>query len=164
MPYSSLSIANHFLGRARRDGKRLTNMQLQKLVFLAHGWNLAVNGEPLIEDDIEAWEFGPVIRRLYDAASKWGRDPVTRNLRWGEDTPFRFDDRGDAVEDLRDEEERVVETVWKNYGHFPAFRLSALTHVEGSPWANHYRAGRNRVIPDDDIRDYFVRLATERRA
>jgi hypothetical protein len=86
---SSLAIANEFLERAQRERRPLTHMQLQKLVYLAHGWNLAVNGRPLIEDEIEAWDFGPVIRRLYDALSRYGANSVTRLIRWGDDGPVQ---------------------------------------------------------------------------
>lgn len=35
-----------------------------KLVYFAHGWNLAINQAPLIDDTIEAWPC-PVIPALY---------------------------------------------------------------------------------------------------
>jgi len=88
MPHSSLAIANEFLRRAREIDRSLTQMKLQKLVYIAHGWCLAFSKSPLIEDRIEAWEFGPVIRRLYDATSRYGRSPVSRFIKWGDDTPF----------------------------------------------------------------------------
>jgi len=67
MAYSSLEIANAFLSLARENRTPLSQMQLQKLVYLAHGYNLALNGEPLVEDPVEAWYYGTVFRRLWDA-------------------------------------------------------------------------------------------------
>ena len=162
MPYhSSLAIANEFLRRADAEGRPLSNMQLQKLVYLAHGWNLAVNGDPLIEDSFEAWDFGPVARRLYSALRKYGSGQVTDRLRWGDDTNFPGDDAGLATADLTHDEVAVIDRVWETYGAFPAFKLSALTHSERSPWQHYYRRGRNQVIDNNRIYDYFAELADQ---
>ena len=161
MPYhSSLAIANEFLRRAQRANRPMTHMHIQKLVYLAHGWNIAVSRHPLIEDDIEAWEYGPVIRKLYDALRQYGRGPILREIRWGDDTPFPFDDSGEAIAELTSEERAVVDRVWDVYGVFAAFQLSALTHADNSPWHRTYiPGGRNRVINNDLIGDYFADLA-----
>lgn len=159
MPHSSLAIANEFLSRAHKAGRDMTHMQLQKLVYLAHGWNLAVNGDLLTRDDIEAWSYGPVIRRLYDALTKFGRAAIPRLIRWGEDTPFSSDDDGPAIEDFSTDEKAVLDSVWDNYGSFPAFKLSALTHEPNTPWHAAFQSGRNKVISPDSIKAYFVELA-----
>jgi len=157
MPHSSLAIANEFIRRA--EGARpLTHMQLQKLVYLAHGWSLGAFDAPLIEDDIEAWDFGPVIRRLYDALRRYGRDKVTKRLRWGDDTLFRFDNGEEAIDELTDNERAVIDLVWNKYGHFPAFKLSALTHQDDTPWSETFRFGRNSVIKNEKIARHFKQL------
>jgi uncharacterized phage-associated protein len=159
MPHSSLATANEFLRRARASDKKLTQMHLQKLVYLSHGWTLALIGQPLIEDDIEAWAYGPVIRRLYDATRQYGSNTVTRLIRWGDDTPFRLDDDGEAIEVFPGEEETLVSSVWDAYKNLHAFQMSALTHADDSPWSAVFKEGKNRVIPNHLIRDYFLKLA-----
>lgn len=156
----SLTIANEFIDRAQKERRALTHMQLQKLVYLAHGWNLAINGEPLIEDDVEAWEFGPVIRKLYDALRRYGGEPIRRMISWGDDTPFPDDNfKEPARTALANNERAVVDRVWDTYKSFQAFQLSALTHSRGSPWQDTYEHGRNRVIETNKIWDYFADLA-----
>jgi len=155
LPHSSLAIANEFIRRAERP---LTHMQLQKLVYLAHGWALGAFAAPLIEDDVEAWDFGPVIRRLYDALRYYGRGPITRPIHWGDDTPFRSDDGEEAFAQLSPDQAAVVDLVWNKYGSFPAFKLSALTHQDGTPWTETFSKGRNGVIPQDQIQEHFAGL------
>lgn len=159
--HSSLAIANEFIFRGQTEARTryLTNMQLQKLVYLAHGWHLAVEGEPLLNDHIEAWQFGPVIRRLYDAIKKWGRNPINDLILWGDDTDFDFDDRNIAKADLSEQSKAVIDKVWKEYGDLKAFQLSALTHAAGTPWEQSFEPYQNVVISNDVIRKHFVELA-----
>jgi uncharacterized phage-associated protein len=73
MPFPSVAVANEFLTIARSKGTPLTPMKLQKLVYFAHGWFLALNpGQPLISERVEAWKYGPVIRALYSQFRDYG--------------------------------------------------------------------------------------------
>lgn len=58
---SAKAVANHFLELAWSDGTTLNPMQIQKLVYIAHGWHLAITEKPLIHESVEAWTYGPVI-------------------------------------------------------------------------------------------------------
>jgi uncharacterized phage-associated protein len=62
-------------------------MQLQKLVYIAHGWNLAINGTPLTSDIPAAWDYGPVYRDLFEALRAYGSNPVTQEIRAGDFGP-----------------------------------------------------------------------------
>jgi len=159
MPYVSLPLANEFLNRASTAGRSLTQMQLQKLVYLSHGWHLAETETALSAEGFEAWQFGPVNRKLYNALSRYGSRAVSRLIRWGDDTPFMSDDGEDAIEELNASGNDVIDLVWDVYGHYPAFKLSALTHKDGTPWSQTFEAGRNNPIPDVLIREHFRELA-----
>lgn len=158
MAHSSLAIANEFIRRGLAQGASggLTQMQVQKLVYLAHAWTLAGLDQPLIEDPVEAWKFGPVIRKLYSALSRYGRDKISREICWGEDTILFSGDDGDIAEELLTPlEAAIVESIWDIYGKYPAFKLSALTHEPDSPWSQTYDERTNRIIPEPLIKEYF---------
>ncbi|MDQ6665177.1 MAG: DUF4065 domain-containing protein, partial [Acidobacteriota bacterium] len=76
MAYDALAVANYFLDCARKDGRELDPMGIQKLVFFAHGWHLALVGSPLIEQRVEAWEYGPVIPDIYHAFKEFGAGAI----------------------------------------------------------------------------------------
>jgi uncharacterized phage-associated protein len=147
----SRNIANWFIRRAKRDGGRtLTNMQLQKLVYFAHGWQLALHKHPLVREEVEAWEFGPVIPELYRSLMRWGADPVRQEI------------PGAPPEVLEPDAENVLEQIYEAYAHYPASVLSALTHRSGTPWAKVFNPGkRGLVINNDIIADHFGELATK---
>ena len=63
--YSAIAVANCFLDIADAQSRPITPLKIQKLVYIAHGWHLAIYEEPLIVELVEAWKWGPVIPLLY---------------------------------------------------------------------------------------------------
>lgn len=78
--YRATSIANGFLSLAEQSGKQLTQIEIQKLVYFAHGWNLCLFDSPLIGEQFEAWKYGPVARGLHAVAKNYGSDPITQKV------------------------------------------------------------------------------------
>lgn len=164
----SPEIANEFIRLGKAEGVFFTQMQLQKLVYIAHGWNLAINEEPLTHDAPQAWDYGPVYRELWQALRPYGRAPVTREITNGEYAPGCFaEDLGAASHaELASREREVIDRVYRDYGKFHAYQLSALTHMNGTPWTSIYKGGEGKFdeIPSQMIRDHFVELTRTRRA
>ena len=65
MSHDTRTVANRLLNLAKSAGG-LDALKLMKTFYLCHGWNLAFQEKPLTDDDVEAWRYGPVIRKLYD--------------------------------------------------------------------------------------------------
>ena len=120
--YDPKCIANLFLDLAERDGKSLTPMKLQKLVYFAHGWHLAITGKPLLDEVVEAWEYGPVISSLYREFKEFGPEKITRRARCAETIETEAFAR------------KLVERIWDIYGDYTGIQLSNLTHENDSPW------------------------------
>ena len=163
MPAWSPEIANRFIVLASADGRALDQIQLQKLVYVAHGWCLAISGEPLTGDRPEAWEFGPVYRRLADALLACGLEPVTNQLAEGAREESTTSDQKDAP-DLDELELDVIARIYHDYGAFSGSQLSNLTRRGNAPWREIYADGRGkyREIPHRLIRAQFVQLANRR--
>lgn len=159
----SPQIANEFIRRAAADGTHLTQMQLQKLVYIAHGWKLAITGHPLTHDAPEAWEYGPVYKELRRSLRSYGRSGVAREIKNCEYVPGVFEEDDDAIANasLDESEKEVIDRVYQDYGKFHAFQLSALTHRDGTPWTQVYDHGKGKYdeIPPELIREHFVELA-----
>lgn len=151
--YDVLNVADAMLKIAKAQGKFLTPMQLMKLVYIAHGWSLALRGQDLFRNRIEAWQYGPVIPDLYHATKQFGRVPIPPD-RVGppEDMPVNAEDKA------------FLEDVFSKYGHLDGIQLSYLTHQSGTPWDQMYEPGRQRIeIPDNLIRSHYIDLARTRR-
>lgn len=171
MPYAAAAIANYFIDLSLRDGRPCTPMKLQKLVFFAHGWHLAITDSPLIDEQVEAWKFGPVIRSLYRAFRDSGNQPVTSNyrpletefdgadLKWHYGAPPSVDDDPANAEFTK----KLLNKVWDVFGKYTAFQLSNMTHEPGTPWARVVQEyggdpPKHTDIPPYMIRDYFAEL------
>jgi len=164
MPYPAGAIANEFIKIARENHKRLSPLKLQKLVYFAHGWYLALTGKPLINEPVEAWKFGPVIPSLYHALKKYAYQSVNECMT---DDDFWEPSTGGvchelSVDDGPDQQEnelakRIVRRVWDVYGGFSATQLSNLTHDDGTPWSMtpDKDKRRNAIIDPEIIRGYF---------
>lgn len=151
---NSRIVANQFLTLAAQQGRALTQMQVLKLVYIAHGWNLALLGRPLIDERVEAWQYGPVIRELYNGMRQFGGRAVTGLLPL---TP------GDRAEDLDPQQVHLVNEVYRLYGHMNGIKLSQITHARNTPWEQTYSPGAfGTEIPMDLITDHYQRLHNER--
>ncbi|MGA7027993.1 MAG: type II toxin-antitoxin system antitoxin SocA domain-containing protein, partial [Candidatus Acidiferrales bacterium] len=74
---SCSDVARYFLALVDEDaGDSLSNLKLQKLVYYAQGFHLALYGEPLFPEVIRAWRHGPVVPELYHALKQFGAGPV----------------------------------------------------------------------------------------
>lgn len=157
MAYSARTVANYLIeAKSKEGGTPPTPMQLLKLVYIAHGWNLAINDRPLINDGIEAWRYGPVIPKIYQDLKKWGNTPVRELL------PAPASEAGS----LAQEEMGVVDAVLKAYGNLSGVQLSNLTHASGTPWYQVYYDEKQDTgdapIADGRIKQHFIRLASSK--
>ncbi len=150
MSYTAKAVANAFLDLANRSGRRLTNMQLQKLVYIAHGYSLALLGKPLFSDDIHAWEFGPVVPILYKPLRKYGAGYVTEPVL-----------TADFLVSEGSEEMTIIRNVWDAYGKYSGPQLSAITHQEGTPWSGVWASNPYSIIPNNLISKHYHKLLNE---
>ena len=163
----AVAIANEFLRKP--GGASLTQMQLQKLVYMAHGWTLALTGQPLTVEQPEAWDYGPVYPDLYDHTKLFGRSSIGREITPDDDEPARFFGASNSKAqpyraDLTTTERQIIQQVWDRYGQLSGARLSALTHQTGTPWSQTYNGTRRRAISNDLIAAHYKQLATRARS
>jgi Uncharacterized phage-associated protein len=165
MPGWSPEIANEFIQLAAERDQPLDQIQLQNLVYLAHGWCLASSDQPLTGDRPEACDFGPVYRRLADALACHGADPVRQEIiRLDFDPDWPGKNANDSARAELDQFEMdTIETVYADYGALPSSQLSVFTQSAGTPWAEVYAggSGKLREIPHSLIRDQFAKIAEE---
>ena len=141
MKYSAADIANWYIWRVNTDeelGDNITNLKLQKLVYYAQGFHLATFESALFDDEIRAWQHGPVVPTLYRTYSHLRAQAIP--------TPDDFNPMC-----IDTETRELLEDVYGVYGQYSAWGLRNLTHEE-APWRE---TAQNDVISHALMRSYF---------
>ena len=74
----AIDVANFFITVGlMNEGTEMTNARINKLLYFAQGWHLAKTGEPLFNDNIEAWDYGPVVHSVYSEFKRYGKNIIT---------------------------------------------------------------------------------------
>ncbi len=147
---SARAAANYIVWFGQRHGDPITNLKLQKLLYYAQGWFLALHGRQLFPEPLRAWVRGPAEHGVWKAFSEYRWRPITRDIR-----------KPNLSDLAREHLEEVIEV----YGDYSAYTLERMTHGE-DPWRRARgdmpsKAPSTRIISQDDLRVYFSKLADE---
>jgi uncharacterized phage-associated protein len=136
--------ADYLVWLAHEHGSFISNLKLQKLLYYAQAWHLAVFDRPLFTDRLEAWVHGPVVPSVYRRFKSYG---------------FRSIDEPVDPPKLSAVTARFLRELADRYLGLDAYALELMTHRE-DPWLNargnlpSERASRAR-ISEEDMRAYF---------
>lgn len=139
---SALDVAWYFVQKGE-GCKSITQLKLQKLCYYAQGFHLALFGEPLFLEDIEAWDHGPVVRELREVHSRRRAETI-----YPEEPAF-----GSPISDTKIIS--LLDNLWRELGNNSAGRLVDMTHSE-KPWVEAYRKGCNTIISKATMQDEFL--------
>ena len=145
-PFSSLEIAHKIIINTDIDqGDIISNLKLQKMLYYLQGFNLAFFDEKLFSEDIVAWQYGPVVREVYDSFKDFGKGAIILS---------------GSVKELQlngADQEDMFKQVMAEYGKFSAIRLMEMTHNE-LPWKS---TALRDTIDTEIMRRYFKSLIEE---
>lgn len=146
---SASDVAKYFLSLIDEDeGDFISNLKLQKLLYYAQGFHLAMFDEPLFDDSIEAWAHGPVVGKVYNEYIIQGANPIPRPSELNLET---LDER------VRD----FLHEVYSVFGQYDAWKLRKMTHDE-PPWKDTYVEGENNVISHASMKEYFSQFVEDK--
>src|SRR5699024_763197 len=124
---------------------RLTPLGLQKLLYLAQANYLAATNERLFDEDIEAFENGPVVYRAWRHYRQLGNTAIASSESFASEPTASLS--SNIVE--------FLSAVWQKDHDYPPSQLVSISQ-EPDPWKAAYVPGEYRTrIPDDSMRLYF---------
>ncbi|WP_266202851.1 Panacea domain-containing protein [Pontibacter kalidii] len=140
-------IAEYLLRLSDSEASDITNLKIQKLLYYVQGFNLAMHGEKMFNDPIEAWQYGPVVADLYHAYKGNGSGVISPSNNY------------EFTRSLTEEEEELILEVNDVYGQFSGPKLMHMTHEE-RPWLEAIEK-KNKEINLNTMQVYFKQLLTE---
>ena len=124
---NALAISNFFVFKAP-----LSHLKIQKLVYLSHCWYLALTGEPLLQEKIRRYKYGPIIQSIFDYYHSFEfADEICYPLAYYSDESngnFQYYQIDDFYATC------VCQKVWEEYRDMTDLELSSICHAEGTPW------------------------------
>ena len=148
---SSHQVAHHVLNACKVIGESATPLKLIKLVYISHGYHLAIIGAPLFYEQVEAWKYGPVVREIYYAVKQYGKNAIPPGVFAG------FEEGAEG--NISSDSSAVINDVVASYGKYNGLELSATTHQPGTPWDKTCKEdGEGAVIRNEMIKSYYQGL------
>jgi uncharacterized phage-associated protein len=153
MLISSLAVSNFFVQKSLDTGVELNPMKVIKMVYIAHGWHLALKNNPLIDEAVEAWRYGPIVLRVYQEFRHFRDQQITQMYE-------KFERGYLYIPTVRDQETvYFLEKVWEAYCGLSGLQLSTITHKPDTPWHQTWnKYNKNKNIPNNIIKKYYRSL------
>lgn len=143
MDNNLFNVANYIISKC----DNITNMKLQKLVYYSHIQFLITQNEPLINSNIEAWVYGPVIRELYQEFSRFSYKNITTQSTLGN------------IANLTENQKKAIDDILILYKDKSNEELSNKTHSE-DPWQDAYQSSdwSENIISNESLLKYYKNI------
>jgi len=137
--YKALDIANYVVTKCTKDECPISNLQLQKILYYIQRYYLVHRDIPAFSDEIEAWQFGPVVPDVYRHFCGFGAMKINA-----------------VFEELciKDADRKVIDIVVNAKKNLSPWDLVNDTHREGKAWSIIFKNGEGlyQTIPTELIR------------
>lgn len=127
------------------DGKKVTQLHVQKLMFLFEAYYMNATGEDeLYECGYKAWNFGPVAPRLYKKYKSYGKDDIQLT-----------EEEKELGNNISDKKKKLMKQLYETFKEFQAMDLVSFTHAKGSPWREVWENNPYGDISKESMKDWF---------
>lgn len=152
--YSAVDVARYVVNYSWEIGSPISNLKLQKILYLIQGNFLRILNTPCFKDEIEAWRYGPVVPEVYREFKNFGSNYIGKieyyiDLEKDKYEPIskKFDFHVDG------DEKRIIDDVVEACKDFSSSYLVELTHNQ-SPWIKTFRK-YDKTIDLETMKEYF---------
>lgn len=136
--YAALELSKYIVSKCINDGVPISNLQLQKILYYIQK-EFVQKGKAAFFDEIEAWQFGPVVPNVYYYFCGFGAMPITNS---------------DNSCSVKNSDKKVIDLIIESKRKLNPWELVAETHKPKGAWATVYRdgLGNHDVIPIELIK------------
>lgn len=136
----ALDLAAHVINRCMDLGMPTTHFKLQKMLYLLEVKSLIHSGKSLIDENFEAWDYGPFLRSVYNKYSYMAACEML--VRQKTDRELPSDQRNAIINDI---DELAKMNLWE---------LAQYSMEPNTPWAKVYEKDAQVKIPNQLMVSY----------
>lgn len=157
--YSVLDIARYIINYCNDKKMSITHLKLQKILYFVQA-NFLINGhdEGCFKEDIEAWDFGPVVREVYNEFKCYGNSNIPEIEKYIDFSNGIWNAEMISVnsEIIKESDKELIDDIVNQCKNFTASELVEITHSQ-TPWVDTFNEGegRNEVISRESIKEFF---------
>lgn len=135
--YPALNMAKYIIDKCTKDRCPISNLQLQKILYYIQREFLQ-QGTVAFSENIEAWQFGPVVPDVYKQYCGFGALPIRM--------------RYDVV--IQSNDKNIINPIIEKKRILNPWDLVSDTHSSGKAWDLIYSGGLgdHQIIPQELIK------------
>lgn len=139
--YDVLTIADYVIAYYKNVDSVVSNLKLQKILYFLQAAFLIEMDKPLFDSDIEAWSFGPVIPVVYDKFKLFGAASIP--------------DTNVKMPTILNKDSEIIDGLLERVKDLSSTLLTQIT-LHQTPWIRNYSKYSHRIIPNAEIKEYFM--------
>lgn len=139
--YDALDVAKYVIHYENSQGRSVSNLRLQKLLYFIQAQFLVTNHNPCFADKIMAWDFGPVVPPVYREYRVFGSNTIPN--------PPAQGTYGISAQDCM-----LINGILDKCSRYSTTELVSITHNQ-KPWMDAYRKGYDNTISLRSIQTFF---------
>lgn len=138
--YSAVELSNYIVSKCIQDNFPISNLQLQKILYYIQK-DFVMNDNLAFPDDIEAWQFGPVVPNVYYYFCSFGAMPICI--------------KNNVMCSIDEADKKKIDEIVEAKRVLNPWDLVEETHKPNGAWARTYRDGTDKhcVIPVSLIKE-----------
>ena len=136
--YKAMELSTYFVSKCIKEDCPISNLQLQKILYYIQKAFLD-RGDRAFSDNIEAWQFGPVVPNVYDHYCGYGAMPISFSS-------IKYD--------VAKKDKQLIDSIVESKRVLAPWDLVEETHKKGGAWDKTYKngSGSHEVIPTELIK------------
>lgn len=135
-----IDVSKYIINYLNEKSYSVNHLKLQKLLYYIEAWYTVFTGSNLFEEQIEAWQHGPVIRKVWDYFKNQSISYDNLKISKG----FELKASKEQIE--------IINDVLDEYGDKTGYYLETLTHSE-EPWKIARR--KNKYIDKNTMKQFY---------
>lgn len=156
--YKAMTIAKYVINHSNEINSPMSNLKLQKVLYYVQAAFLVEFGKKCFGEKILAWDYGPVIREVYDEFRVYGREAIpiqkqTESLVFDR-AKVQIARQKETFPEQRAEKELINKVILAYSPIDNPFELVEKTHKE-EPWKNAHKSQRGCEISTDSMKTYY---------